>query len=344
MRKHSFRLTIVYSVAIFLILCITTLALGGGMYYLISSGMSTPQDGNLLIILYALSSIITGMLLARMFGHRIIHSIIEISEATKEVAKGNYHVTLSERNVATEIGEMAQNFNQMTKQLSTTEILRNDFISNVSHEFKTPLNAIEGYLTLLQQENLTPEQQQIYIQKVFYNTHRLSSLTDNILQLSSLDHQTMTLEKNWFDLDEQIRQILLVHEKAWTLKNVQLDIDIEAFRFYGNEGLLAQVWQNLIDNALKFVQQDGTIRIILKVIDRQVTIYVVDDGLGMSEETTARIFEKFYQGETSRTQRGNGLGLALVKKIVELHDGEIIVSSKLTKGSTFKVTLPLIQP
>lgn len=292
------------------------------------------------MLIMMIPCMVTGTILARFSIRGLVNPIVAISEATKEVAKGNFGARLQIKSHVTEVQEMAENFSVMTQELQNTETLRNDFVSNVSHEFKTPLAAIEGYTMLLQDGTLSQEKRDFYLDKILLSTKRLSTMTGNILWLSRLENQEINTEKARFSLDEQLREILLMLEAAWTEKKVDLDIDLEAVDFYGNQELLSQVWQNLIGNALKFVGEGGLVRIILRQNDSGVQVIVSDNGIGITQDAQNRIFEKFYQEDTSHATDGNGLGLTMVKRVVELHSGTIAVSSKPGKGSTFTVNLP----
>lgn len=293
------------------------------------------------LIFFAIISVIIGMIISKFVARRPIASIVEISEATKEIAKGNFNVQMNEDIRVTEIQTMARNFNLMVRELAATEILRNDFVENVSHEFKTPLAAIEGYVTLLQRKGLSEEKRKEYTDRILFNTKRLSALTGNILLLSRLENQEIEIKKESYSLDEQLREILLMYEPQWSGKKLDLDIDLDSVICCGNKELLAQVWQNLIGNAIKFVSDKGNIRVLLRQKQNAIVVSVVDNGPGMSKEVMGRIYEKFYQGDTSRASSGNGLGLTLAKRIVDLHGGTISVSSKEGKGTTFTVSLPI---
>ena len=341
MNKYSWRLAAVFSLAVFTII-LSTMILNGFLTMLaFRLGIIKTHNRDIILIGFAIISIIVGTLFTRFGGRRMIGPIIEISEATKEIAKGNFDIQLKENSRAKEVNIMAHNFMLMAKELSNIETFHNDFISNVSHEFKTPISAIEGYATLLQNKNLSEEKQDAYIAKILFNVKRLSSLTGNILQLSRLEKQEMIIEKKWFSLDEQIRQDVLMFETTWSKKDLELDIDLDVVNYFGNSDLISQVWQNLIGNAMKFVEDRGCIRIILKQEAENAVISISDNGIGMSPDVKKRIFEKFYQGDTSHSSDGNGLGLTLVKRIVDLHDGTINVSTKEGKGTTFTVHLPL---
>ena len=289
----------------------------------------------------ALLTILLGTGIAAYISSKLLQPIVKINDAAKKVAKGDFTVRLDERSIAMEIEEIAINFNVMVKELSNTETLRSDFVSNVSHEFKTPLAAIEGYTTLLQDETLTRQEQQEYISRILDNTARLSRMTQSILSLSQLEHQEIVLQKEWFPLDEQIRRVLLGYETLWEEKNLVLDVALDEVRFYGNKSLLAQVWSNLIDNAIKFSRPNGTLTIRCRKEGATVFVFVKDTGIGMSEEVKKHAFDKFYQGDRSHAEKGSGLGLALVKRIVALCGGSISIQSRENAGTEIVVTLAL---
>jgi signal transduction histidine kinase len=289
----------------------------------------------------ALLTILLGTGIAAYTSSKMLQPILKINDAAKKVAKGDFSVRLDERSIALEIEEIAINFNVMVKELSSTETLRSDFVSNVSHEFKTPLAAIEGYTTLLQDETLSRPEQQEYISRILENTARLSRLTQSILSLSQLEHQEIILQKEWFQLDEQIRRVLLGYETLWEEKGLVLDVNLDEVRFYGSKSLLAQVWSNLIDNAIKFSRPNGTLTIRCRREGAAVYVFVKDNGIGMSEEVKKHAFDKFYQGDRSHAEKGSGLGLALVKRIVTLCGGSVSIQSKETVGTEITVSLVL---
>lgn len=286
----------------------------------------------------ALMSIIVGAIISSYVAKKMLRPIFNINDAAKKVATGDFTVRLEEKSTPMEIREIAENFNIMVRELANTETLRDDFVSNVSHEFKTPLSAIEGYATLLQDESLSREEQERYIRAILENTGRLTKLTQNILSLSRLDNQEIGLQKDSFLLDEQIRRILLNYESLWEEKNLTIDLNMERVVFYGNQSLLAQVWSNLIDNAIKFSNPNGTLSIDCLTSGTNVVVTVKDTGIGMEDDVKKHAFDKFYQGERSHNVKGNGLGLALVKRIVELCGGAVSLESKKGIGTAITVT------
>ena len=293
-----------------------------------------------IINLYMIS-LIVGTSIAAIIGKIILAPIIKISAALMEVGKGNFNIKLKEeKHHVKELKKMSHNFNIMVNELNNIETFRNDFITNVSHEFKTPLASIDGYTMLLQDSNLTEEEKNEYIEKILNNTKRLSNLVYTILQISKLENQGIIAEKRKFKLDEQFRQTLLFLEPKWANKNIELDINLDETTFYGNEELLDQVWVNILDNAIKFTPDKGMITCTLRQSSGWITAIISDTGVGMPEDVQKHIFDKFYQGDKSHSSEGNGLGLALVKRIINLCGGIIDVNSELGKGSIFTIKLP----
>ena len=234
-------------------------------------------------------------------------------------------------------------FNRMVQELSGMETLRTDFIANVSHELKTPLAVIQNYGTMLQQPNLLDEDRKDYARTVTNASQRLASLITNILKLNKLENQQIYPKKEHFDLGEQLCECLLGFENAWEAKKLEIETEIEdGVNVESDPELLSLVWNNLFSNAIKFTEEGGTIGLKLHTENGQAVIAVSDTGCGISPEVGAHIFEKFYQGDTSHATQGNGLGLALVKRVVDIIGGEISVSSELGKGSTFTVRIKAI--
>jgi Signal transduction histidine kinase len=286
----------------------------------------------------AILSIVVGTIISTYVSRKMLRPILKINDATKKVAMGDFSVRLEEKSIAKEIKEIAENFNVMVRELSNMETLSNDFVSNVSHEFKTPLSAIEGYATLLQDDTIPREEEDKYIRYILENTGRLTKLTQNILSLSRLDNQEIVLQKERFSLDEQIRRVLLGYENIWEEKNLTIDLNLESIMFYGNQSLLAQVWSNLIDNAIKFSNQDGVLSIDCLIKGSNIVVTVRDNGIGMDDEVKKHAFDKFYQGERSHNVKGNGLGLALVNRIVTLCGGTVSLESEKAIGTAVTVT------
>ena len=236
--------------------------------------------------------------------------------------------------------EIIAYINKMTKELSGVETLRTDFVSNVSHEMKTPLAVIKNYAQLLQSGSITCEERLSYAQSIAESTDRLSSLVVNILKLNKLENQQIYPQTRTYDLSQQLCESLLDFEAQWERKHIEIETDIEdGVMITADPELLSPVWHNLISNAIKFTQQGGTVRVTVKTDNELAYVTVSDTGCGMDRATGQHIFEKFYQGDTSHASQGNGLGLALVKRIIDITEAEISVESEIGKGSTFTIKL-----
>ncbi len=272
---------------------------------------------------------------------KVFRPLEDMSRASKRVARGDYDVQVDYDGSVEELGHLIRNFNTMIQEIGSVEMIRNDFIANVSHEFKTPLSSVTGYVTLLQDPELSAQERSEYIGKVFFNIEKLNDLTENILRLSRLEHQTRLGEPVTYRLDEQIREAIVLLEPRWSKRRLGFELDLPCVTYTGQQSLLFQVWTNLLGNAIKFSHEGGCITISLRVEEDRAQVLFSDDGIGMSEETMAHIFDKFYQGDTSRRSQGNGLGLALCKEIVTLVGGRIYVTSEPGQGSVFMVQLPM---
>lgn len=293
------------------------------------------------MIIAMIVCIIIGSLLTIFVSRRVLKPIRHLNSATTMVARGHFNVSVPESKDA-EYNMLIGNFNKMAQELSGIETLRGDFISNVSHEFKTPLASIQGFAKLLQDESLSPEDRREYTQIIINETGRLSKLTSDILRLSKLENQSTIVNKSRFSIDEQIRKILLVLEPEWTKKNIELDLQLDDVYYFGNEELMAQIWQNVINNAIKFTPVGGNIGVRLFRSEKNITVRVSDDGPSILPEVAEHIFDKFYQGDNSRKTDGNGLGLALVKRIVDLCGGKIFVENLYEGGVCFVIELPYV--
>ena len=265
-----------------------------------------------------------------------------ITAATERIMQGDFSVRIKPMKGAGMEGfnQIGTAINKMAEELSGTETLRTDFIANVSHELKTPLAVMGNYATMLQRPGITEEEKNDYAKSISEAARKLAQLITNILKLNKLENQQIFPQPQEFDLGEQLCQCLLAFEDAWELKNLEIETDIaEDIRIKSDPELLSLVWNNLISNAVKFTPDGGTVGVSLKAEEKFVTVSVADTGCGMTPEVGQHIFEKFYQGDTSHATQGNGLGLALVKRVVDILNGEIGVQSVYGKGSTFTVKI-----
>lgn len=267
----------------------------------------------------------------------------EFAKASERVVQGDYSVKIDVdkfRLGSLEFINIAQNFNIMVEQLKKVDSLSNDFISNVSHEMKTPLAVIQSYATILQNPDLSEDERKEYTSKIYASTQQLSVLVSNILKLNKIENNQTNTKKINYNLSEQLSQSLLDMENLWESKNIDIAFNVEDnIHINSDEELMKIVWANLFSNAIKFTPSGGTITVNLTNHIDKIVVSISDTGCGMDEETKTHIFEKFYQGDTSHSEKGNGLGLSLVKRIIDLTDSEISVESTLNKGSTFTVTL-----
>lgn len=284
-------------------------------------------------------SIVFATVFSALLSRILAKPIEQLCAAMKKVAEGDFKVRLKTNRRVHEVNDIYTNFNLMVEGLDATEILQSDFVSNVSHEFKTPINAIEGYSMLLQGDG-NEEKKQQYIEKILFNTRRLSSLVGNILLISKVDNQVINTKTKNYRLDEQIRQAILLSEQEWTKKNIEFDVDMDSIEFYGPEDLLLHVWTNLLGNAIKFTPEYSMIKIRLWKNNNSIVFSIDDEGPGISVDKQNFIFNKFYQCDSSHKEEGNGLGLTLVKRILDSCDGKI-QTENLHKGCRFTVTLPI---
>ncbi len=269
------------------------------------------------------------------------HITKHIAEAAQKVVQGDFSVRITMKNrlgMDEKFEEIIQCFNTMTEELGSVETLRTDFIANVSHEMKTPLAIMQNYGTLLQMPDLEDAKRIEYAKGITEGSRRLADMMTNILKLNKLEKQQIYPKAEEYDLGEQLCECLLQFEEVWEEKNIEIETDIAEDVKVNTDGeLLSLVWNNLFSNAFKFTPEGGKVTLTLEATKNHAIVKVSDTGCGMSPETGAHIFEKFYQGETSHATQGNGLGLALVKKVVDILQGEICVESMVGKGSTFVV-------
>lgn len=294
-------------------------------------------------LIVAIAFVIT-LVIAIFISKEFSKPLSELSEATKLVGSGNFDVKLErpkKKKKKDEIDEVYESFNKMVDELKHNEIFKTDFISNVSHEIKTPLATIQGYATLLQDSKLTKSKRDEYLNTIIDATKRLTTLTTNILKLSKLENQGIFAERKVYNVAEQIRQVVVSLESGWAAKDIELNIDLDEISLKLDEELMNQVWKNIIENAIKFSNQEGKIDISLKQQGKTVIAKISDNGIGMDDTTKKHLFDKFYQGDNSHSKEGNGLGLALTKRILDIHEAKIEVKSQLNKGSTFIITFDL---
>lgn len=300
------------------------------------------NNGNLfrpLFILFGLC-VLLGTALTAFLSKKALNPIRKVIAATHQVAQGNFHAKVAVKGIG-ELEELSSSFNKMTQELMSIETLRSDFVNNFSHEFKTPIVSIRGFAKLLKENELSDVEKREYLDIIITESERLAELSTNVLNLLKYENIEIITDIAPFRLDEQIRKVIVLMEPKWSAKEIAVNITLDPITYMGNEDLFQQIWINLFDNAIKFSYPEGLITITLSEENSAIRFTIQDNGPGMAKQTKAHIFDKFYQGDTSHSKAGNGLGLSLVKRIVTLCGGSIEVESELGKGSTFTILIPV---
>ena len=333
-----FFFTVAFAVSCCMMLFVTTLAESMGLVF-------TSENITAAAKLTLINVLVITVLFATIdyFRRKVMidRPVKVIIAATEKIMQGDFSVRISPIKGVPEdesFNRIANAINKMAAELAGTETLRTDFIANVSHELKTPLAVMGNYATMLQRPGITEAERCEYAKAISDAARRLAQLITNILKLNKLENQQIFPQTEEYDLGEQLCECLLQFEDAWEKKDLNIETEIEDdVRIRSDGELLSLVWNNLFSNAVKFTPEGGTIGVTLKTVGEQIVVSVSDTGCGMSPETGRHIFEKFYQGDTSHATQGNGLGLALVKRVVDILSGEIGVQSKVGEGSTFTV-------
>ena len=267
-----------------------------------------------------------------------------IIDALERIARGDFSVRVENEFEDNQmVSQLATSVNKMALELDQMENMRQEFISNVSHEIQSPLTSIRGFARALENDHLSAEDRHHYLSIIEEESTRLSRITEDLLKLASLESEQLHFEPQPYRLDKQIRALILACEPQWNSKSINMDVSLEELTITADEDLLSQVWINLIHNSIKFTPEAGSIQVKLQSHDSQVVFKIADTGIGISDEDRTRIFERFYKADKSRTRtkEGSGLGLSIVKKIVDLHKGSVDVESKVNTGTTFTISLPV---
>lgn len=318
--------------------------INGQEYYIYvqkdTSGQKSAIANSAILILGCV--FLTGSIVFLVIADIIVKPLTRLTNAIKELSNGNYNVRVD--NVGQdEIAKLNQGFNQMARQLAKQDETRQKFISDISHEFQTPLTSIQGFANILKEEDLPKEQRVKYANIILYNSKRLSSLAKNMLQLTLLDREEIELELTKYSLVEQMNRVISTQENQAMEKNIEIVFEMPKKEIFieGDEQRLEQVWTNIISNAIKYTNEGGLITITMKKNSKDIEISIEDTGIGMSKEVVSHIFERFYREDKARNVEGNGLGLAIVKSIVDLHHGKIDILSQVDVGTNFIVRLPI---
>lgn len=284
-------------------------------------------------------SLIIGIILSVLFRNYILIPLHQSYTALGEVTDGNFKVKVSEKGIRS-VRRVGKSVNIMAKELENIETMRNDFINNFSHEFKTPIVSVSGFAKLLKNEDLSPEERKEYLDIIISESDRLSQLATNVLTLTKLDNQTFAPDKTDFNVTEQLRRAVILLEQKWSDKNITINFDCPEYFAHANEDLLNQVWINLLDNAIKFTPIDSQITVTVTKHNNLLSICIEDSGNGIDEAVQKHVFDKFFQGDMSHKSSGYGIGLAIAKKICELNNGDIRIKKSNESGTVFEVTLP----
>ena len=347
-RKHRIALTMLFSGVVLLFLVVTAVIVSIVVVLLLYRG--TLQFGNSdfqsgsLILNFILLSFVTGIILSAITSHFLLKPINKILNNVNRLASGDYSARIDFKGPFRKhptINEFSTSFNAMAAELQKTEMLRSDFINNFSHEFKTPIVSIAGFAKLLKRGNLSEEKTAEYLDVIEKESMRLSQMATNVMSLTKVENQTILTDIHTFNLSEQLRTCMLMLEPRWTKKNLEIFLPDDEFYMDGNEEMMEQVWINLIDNAIKFSSDYGMVRANINKRSECLEVSVINLGDPIPEEKIDNIFNKFYQADESHATEGNGVGLAVVKKIVELHEGDIRVSCRDGR-TTFTVILPAV--
>ena len=309
---------------------------------MLRTGIMRPlMTGTMWPLLLVLLCLCFAFLLAACFVGQKLSPLHKVNDAMKQVSHGDFSVRVDETDGVGEVRDLVASYNHMVEELSGIEMFRTDFINNFSHEFKTPIVSIRGFARQLERDDLSEAERREYARIIAVEAERLANMSANVLLLTKLENQQIVTDKTRYRLDEQLRNCILLLEKQWEDKNLELRLELDELTYEGNEEMMSHVWVNLLNNAIKFSPEGGVIEVGCMRVQSFIVAHVTDHGKGMDDVTRTRIFEKFYQGDNAHATEGNGLGLALVKRIVDLCGGKITVTSAPNEGACFSVYLPL---
>ncbi|SEL51174.1 cell wall metabolism sensor histidine kinase WalK [Paenibacillus sp. OK003] len=295
--------------------------------------------------IFATCSLLAGSIIILVASIFLVSPIKKLTRATKRIAAGDFNVKLNIKQTG-ELGTLARSFEEMMHDLQRLEQMRREFVTNVSHEVQSPLTSISGYAQALKQVNLAEHERNRYLEIIISEAKRMSKMSDNLLKLSMLESQSQQPQLSTLSLDEQIRRVIVTLQPQWSARNIHFELDLQAVKVLADHDQLNQVWTNILSNGIKFSKDGGVIHVSTKQDIKNVTIRISDTGIGIPLEDQKRIFERFFKSDRSHSRKydGSGMGLAIVKQIVSLHQGDIRVESEPGQGTTFIVTLPITPP
>ena len=345
-KSSRFALTLLISFIVFLIFFFALVLVNSAILILIITGVYRPELHGysgiaMFMVTMSVASLIVGAIAAGIIVHIPLKPINRLISSIDSLASGDYSVRIKQKGILKKMPlfvELTDSFNTLAEELQNTEMFRSDFVNNFSHEFKTPIVSIAGFAKLLKKGNVTEEQRQEYLSIIEEESLRLSQMATAVLNLTKIENQEILTDVKNYNLSEQIRTCILMLEEKWAEKNLNLIVNFDEYDIEANEDMLKQVWLNLIDNAIKFVPENGTVEVSVQTEEKHIKVCVFNSGSFVPEESRDKIFNKFYQADESHYSHGNGIGLAVAKKIIELHKGEIQVFSD-DKGTYFTVIL-----
>lgn len=348
--QHRLALTMLVTAIVVAVTLATFLLVGLGVYLLIYFGIFTGPDETIpsaarIILVFAVSCFFVSAIITFFVSKIPLAPVNRLINHVNRLAGGDYKSRVEIGEIWTKhpsINELLSSLNRLSEELESTEMLRSDFINNFSHEFKTPIVSITGFAKLLKRGNLNQQQKEEFLDIIEEESLRLSQMATNVLNLTKVENQTVLTDISYFNLSEQIRSSILLLGGKWEKKKIDFLLDFEEYTIEANEELLKQVWINLIDNAIKFSPEYGTIEIRIKENAEIISVSVMNTGVEIPVEIQKRIFNKFYQADESHSSEGNGVGLAIVKSVVGLHKGTVFVKSECS-SAIFTVALPRTQ-
>ncbi len=345
-RRGRMTLTLILSGCVFLVILVTVLLIGIALVIADQTGLlgRWMEHASLLrfFLIIAAMSLVCGTLIALFLGSVPLRSMNKMTEGLHRLASGDYKAHIEPKGflcMIAPVRDMVESFNATAAELEGTEMLRSDFINNFSHEFKTPIVSIAGFAGLLKQGNLSREEQLEYLDIIESESRRLAQMATNVLDMTKVENQTILTDVTTFNLSEQLRTCVLLLERKWETKNLEMNLELEEHMISGNQELLKHVWVNLLDNAIKFSPEGQTVEISAAEEEGRIAVSICNTGSFIPKEQQEAIFRKFYQADRSHNTEGNGIGLAVVKRVVELHGGTVAVESN-PAFTKFTVTLP----
>lgn len=344
--KQRFALTLLVSLFVFVIITFAAAIAVLVIYILLKSGVIETIEGrpnfSAVVLFISLISMFIGLVITMLTSKYTLGPVNRLINQLNQLSKGDFKARLhfgKPISAHPTFKEIETSFNRAAEELEHTEMLRSDFINNFSHEFKTPIVSIAGFANLVRHGNLSEEETQEYLQVIEEESMRLSYMATNVLSLTKVENQTILTDVNEYNLSEQLRAAVLLLAEKWQQKKIEMDIQIKEHTISANEELLKQVWINLIDNAVKFSEAGGTVSIRITEKDGKIYVSISNGGKEIPKDSLTRIFHKFYQADESHASEGIGIGLAVVKKVAELHNGDVLVESE-SGTTTFTVMLP----